>query len=215
MVCDRDIHSDQESYRSLDMDRQIPEDIPSDAGVEQNQADTALDDEEPFLSAGFLLWMCGILLAIILLRAFVLEVYVVIGDSMDPTLADKQHLLINKLTQKYGSIERGDVLVFTHPDAPEKHLIKRVIALPGERVRLVAGQLEIDNVIKAQPWLGEKSSHARVNTAEYEVPEGSYYVLGDNRTNSRDSRNFGAIPKQRIIGRALFVIWPFATFKML
>ena len=180
---------------------------------------TEADDPDPddgipeWLTAGRLARICAVLLVVILLRAFVLEVYVVVGDSMDPVLRNREQLLINKLGISEGGLDRFDIVVFTHPDAPRRHLIKRVVALPGETISLRAGRayLKVGKDRErelAMPWLDPVQLDPSVNDADYEVPAGFVYVLGDNRLNSKDSREFGAIPMGAVVGTAVFRIWP-------
>lgn len=193
---------------------------PKDPGLTENlQAQQGKPEDESPLNASFLLWLCITLFLIIIVHAFVIEVYVVVGDSMDPTLQDREHLLVNKLATNVGGIKRYDILVFRHPDAGKKHLIKRVIAFPGETVRITAGQVYIQEkegsseYVLPEKYLDDLQRSANLNEMEYTVPEGCFYVLGDNRHNSRDSRSFGGVQKKDVVGEALLVIWPFKNLK--
>lgn len=195
------------------------EEPPNPSGLTENLQDNAAKtDDEPHLNASFLLWLCITLFLIIIVHAFIIEVYVVVGDSMDPTLQDREHLLVNKMASNVGGIKRYDILVFRHPDAGKKHLIKRVIAFPGETVRMTAGQVYIvekgeKEYALPEKYLGDLQRSANLNELEYTVPKGCYYVLGDNRHNSRDSRSFGGVQKKDVVGEALMVIWPFKNLK--
>jgi signal peptidase I len=193
------------------MSEGVPEKGP---GLTENLQDPG--GESSKLNASFLLWLCGTLMIIILLHAFVLEVYVVVGDSMGPSLEEDEHLLVNKLV---GSVERFDILVFQHADLGKKHLIKRVIALPGESVRITAGRVFIRKAGEqeydplTEDYLEDTQRSASINETSFQVPKGSYYLLGDNRHNSRDSRSFGGVEEKNLVGKALFVIWPFSRSK--
>jgi signal peptidase I len=187
-----------------------------ESGLTENLQD---DKESSTLNPRFLLWLCGTLFLIIVIHSFVLEVYVVVGDSMDPTLEDHEHLLVNKLSSVVGSIDRYDILVFQHPDTGEKHLIKRVIAFSGETVRITAGRVYIRGAgskrdfALTENYLEDIQRSASINETSFKVPEDCYYLLGDNRHNSRDSRSFGGVEKKFIVGKALIVIWPLKRVK--
>lgn len=182
-------------------------------------AEAMLDRTVSGAAAGRALWglrrpvfmALALFMAIALVRGYLLEVYVVVGDSMQPSLQPDQHLLVSKLA--VGPIERSAVLVFAHPSAPRRHLVKRVVGLPGETVSIEAGRVFVSRADGPRRELGEGYLEPAFNdpgayASETTVPEGCYYVLGDNRENSKDSRNFGVVFKERIIGRALFSLWP-------
>lgn len=160
-----------------------------------------------------LLWLAGVVLAVILLRSFVLEVYIVIGTSMQPSLAEQEHLLVNKLVPSLLSVGAGDIVVFTHPQAPRRHLIKRVIAVAGQTVEIRAGHVFVDGRELGEDYVSTEGFDPADHTTPYTIPVGHFYMLGDNRSNSRDSRTFGAISARRIVGRACFVTWPFGHMK--
>ncbi|MDF1660592.1 MAG: signal peptidase I [Planctomycetota bacterium] len=199
----------------------MAEDEPPNApGLTENLQDQAAKpEEESHFNSSFLLWLCVTLFLIIIVHAFVIEVYVVVGDSMDPTLQDREHLLVNKMATNVGGIKRYDILVFRHPDAGKKHLIKRVIAFPGEKIRMTAGRVYIlekegeKEYPLPEKYLSDLQRSANLNEMEYTVPKGCFYVLGDNRHNSRDSRSFGGVQKADVVGEALMVIWPFKNLK--
>lgn len=182
--------------------------------TEREASQEGESEPEERIDPKLLLWICGVLIGVILLRSFVLEVYVVVGESMDPSLKADEHLLVNKLARPLGMIQRGDILVFRHPDAPNKHLIKRMIAKAGESVRIDAGRVyikesaESDELPLPELYLSDKARAPGIFEARVTVPEGCVYVMGDNRLNSRDSRAFGAIDQEQIVGEAVLVIWP-------
>ena len=159
----------------------------------------------------------SVLIAVVLI-VFIYQPVKVEGTSMMPTLTDQERIFINKFTYKFGlgGIERGDTVVFWYPDDLTKSYIKRVIGLPGDRVRIESGQVYVndramvegyvpdeykDNV--SWPRSGEgQPVHDRV------VPPGEYFVLGDHRSSSSDSRSWGYVPRKNIYGKAVFVYWP-------
>jgi len=130
------------------------------------------------------------------------------GTSMLPMLEDQDRLFINKMAYHVGEIHRGDVVVFEYPRDHTKSYIKRVIALPGDRLRIDRGQV----IVNGQP-LSEKYVPVRFEDSrsqrEIQIPMGEYYVMGDHQSSSSDSRDFGPVDKRLISGRAAFVYWPF------
>jgi signal peptidase I len=126
------------------------------------------------------------------------------GDSMEPNLHNGEYVLIDKISYLLHPPERGDVVVFTPPNN-ERDYIKRVIGLPGDTVEIKGGQVYVNGVILDEPYL---TSPTNGSDREFQVEEGHYFVLGDNRNNSSDSRSIGTITPQRIVGRAWLVYWP-------
>ena len=146
-----------------------------------------------------------------LIRRYVAQPFTVESSSMEPALHQGDRLLVNKVAYHLGNVARGDVVVIDSGQIPgaspelSKTLVKRVVGLPLERVSALDGRLFIDGSPIDQPWLGD------VETPDFGpvvIPPGSFYVLGDNRSSSIDSRNFGAVPTDAIIGRVEGVIWP-------
>jgi len=126
------------------------------------------------------------------------------GDSMEPNLHNGEYVLIDKISYLLHPPERGDVVVFTPPNN-ERDYIKRVIGLPGDTVEVKGGQVYVNGVVLDEPYLQHvilRDESARI------VEAGRYFVLGDNRNNSSDSRSFGTITPQSIVGRAWLVYWP-------
>ena len=128
------------------------------------------------------------------------------GHSMEPTLHDGQHVMVNKLIYDVTEPRRGDIVVLRSPEGGPKPLIKRVIGLPGEEVRLVQGQVYVGGVRLDESYL--PPSHGNETWGPYTLQPGEYLVLGDNRDNSNDSRRFGPIQRSAIIGKAWFSLWP-------
>ena len=126
------------------------------------------------------------------------------GPSMNPTLHEGQYLIINKLIYKLHAPERGDIIVFHHPQNSERDLIKRVVGLPGEEIHVREGQVYIDGVLLEEPYL----AYSGGRSARYTLGEDEFYVLGDNRPNSDDSRSWGALQKDQIVGKVWVSYWP-------
>jgi signal peptidase I len=156
----------------------------------------------------------SVVIAMVLI-VFIYQPVKVEGTSMEPGLTDQERIFINKFTYEFGlgRIERGDTVVFWYPDDHTKSYIKRVIALPGERVRIDAGQVYVND----RPWVEDYVPKAFRDTAwwpadargeDRTVPQGDYFVLGDHRSQSSDSRAWGYVPRDLIYGKAVFVYWP-------
>jgi signal peptidase I len=154
-----------------------------------------------------LTYICIVVL-VILIRVYIITPAQVIGSSMEPTLINKEIMLLNKIDYNFNDIERFDIVVIHIPN--EKPLVKRVIGLPTETVEYKNGELYINNKLVKEPILLNK-------TEDYQLPNGpipndKYFVLGDNRGNSIDSRIIGLINRKDIIGTTSFVIYPFNRF---
>jgi signal peptidase I len=125
------------------------------------------------------------------------------GQSMEPNLHDGEYVLIDKVSYALHPPERGDVIVFVRPG--EKDYIKRVIGLPGDTVEVRGGQVIVNGIVLDEPYLNQPMN---TNVTARQVEPGHYFVMGDNRNNSSDSRSFGPIPANSIVGRAWLVYWP-------
>lgn len=150
-------------------------------------------------------------------RLFVAQPFIVSGASMVPTFQDKNYLIIDELTYRFREPHRGDVIVFRPPFNESTYYIKRIIGLPGETVSVENG---IVTIVNAEHPDGMTLSETYVAADEGEdhavtVPEGQYFVMGDNRPASYDSRKWGTLPKENIIGRALFRLYPFDAIAVL
>jgi len=145
---------------------------------------------------------------------YVISAYKISGASMNPVLADGERILISKLPVRRGHIKRFDIVVFYRPDEPEKTLIKRVIALPEEIIEIRQGDVYVNYQPLSQSFLDrDRPWPEGVPLPELKpllIPKGHYFVLGDHRAVSRDSRLFGPVPQKYIIGKGVFRYWPFA-----
>ncbi len=140
---------------------------------------------------------------VFLLFIFVIGLHQVVGPSMSPTYKEGSVGVINKLAYKFGEIKRGDIVILSES---EKYMIKRVIGLPGEVIEYKNNRLYINGVEYKEDYLNDD-----VITEDFTsklIPEGEYLVLGDNRSDSNDSRDYGFVPKKQIIGKVWFKIWP-------
>ena len=126
------------------------------------------------------------------------------GYSMEPTLHSGEFVIVNKLSYWLGSPQRGDVIVFHFPRDPEQEYIKRVIGLPGDKVEVSGGLVRVNGQVIDEPYIAAPP----VYQSSWTVSENSLFVLGDNRNNSSDSHNWGPVPYDNIVGKALIVYWP-------
>ncbi len=126
------------------------------------------------------------------------------GYSMEPNLHSGEFVIVNKLAYKFGSPEIGDVIVFHFPRDPKQEYIKRVIGLPGDEVVISNKQVVINGQILDEPYIAAQP----VYQGSWTVAEDSLFVLGDNRNNSSDSHNWGLVPINSVVGKALFIYWP-------
>jgi len=156
------------------------------------------------------------LLAAILLRLFVVSAYRVSSSSMEGALYEGDYIFVNKLAYDYGgSPQVGDVIVFEYPNNPQKDFIKRVVALPGQEVQVADKILYVDGQVAEIPVHAQNIDKRiipgdlsfRDNFGPYVVPANQYFVLGDNRDDSRDSRFWGGVPEENLKGKAVFVYW--------
>jgi signal peptidase I len=138
--------------------------------------------------------------------------YVIRGASMTPSLRPGDQVLVD--VSAYGSPKpaRGDIVVFSSPGADGRHDIKRVVGAPGERVVMADGVLYVDDREFNKPYLGGLPSSVGLGDVEWELGAGEYLVLGDNRAHSTDSREFGPIGADRIVGRAWLRYWPLTAW---
>jgi signal peptidase I len=164
------------------------------------------------------------LLAAFLIKTFLIQAFFIPSESMLPQLDKGDRVLVNKLSYRLHDVHRGDIVVFerppTEPTDPEiKDLIKRVIGLPGETVSSdSAGRVRINGKPLREPYLEDgvrTMSPSGEPMEEFKVPPDRYWVMGDNRANSRDSRYFSAIDEDLIVGRAFIRVWPLSSFGLL
>jgi signal peptidase I len=131
------------------------------------------------------------------------------GTSMLPLLEDQDRLFINKMAFRVGEIHRGDVVVFQYPHDHAKSYIKRVIGLPGDRVRIDHGRVWVNGARITEEYVPGRFRDDR-SQPEISIPEKDYFVMGDHRSISSDSRDFGPVARELIYGKAAFVYWPMA-----
>ena len=183
----------------MDADPNIAENPPTGAPVTRS-----------VLRMDFKAWVRDILLSLSLATVvivFLCQPVKVEGTSMVPELVDKQRVFVNKLLYRIDEIQRGDVIVFKLPEDPSRSYIKRVVGLPGETVAIDRGTVLVDGQPLDEPWLLPQYRD-RSTKPPVTVPVSQYYVLGDHRNTSNDSRTWGTVDDSFITGKAVFAYWP-------
>jgi signal peptidase I len=155
------------------------------------------------------------LLAIVIvvpIRMFVAQPFVVSGSSMFPTFEDKQYLIVDEISYTLGNPSRGDVVIFKYPLDTKKYYIKRIIGLPNDTIDIKGSDVIITNTENPNGFKLNQSFilNNSNNNLHYELKTDEYFVMGDNRTNSSDSRSWGPVPKKDLVGRALLRLLPFS-----
>ena len=151
------------------------------------------------------------LLAVLIIRSFFFTIIRVDGTSMTDTLQNNDRLFVTVLDMKLHGPDRFDVVI-THYDDTRKEYVKRVIGLPGDTLEVKSGVLYVNGEAYEEPFLSPDRivnySLPQYDFGPIEVPEGSYFVMGDNRDNSRDSRRVGFLSEDKIVGKVRYIIWP-------
>ncbi|HXH66957.1 MAG TPA: signal peptidase I [Candidatus Limnocylindrales bacterium] len=159
-------------------------------------------------------WTRDLLIAIglaLVIIVFLYQPVKVEGTSMAPLLSDQERIFINKFVYRFEDIHRGDVVVFWYPLDRSKSFIKRVIGLPGETVDIRHGMLYVNSQLISEPYVPPQYADV-TDFGPIKVPKDSYFVMGDHRISSNDSRVFGPVASQFIYGRAVFAYWPVDHF---
>jgi len=169
-------------------------------------------EQRPKSSAMMSSWLRDLLVSVVVSAFIIIFLYQPVrveGTSMLPMLEDQDRLFINKIAYRVGDIHQGDVVVFQYPRDPSKSYIKRVIALPGERLRIDHGRVYVDGKLLVEDYVPERFTDDR-SQPEMVLGAHEYWVMGDHRSISSDSRDFGPVDRELIYGKAAFVYWPVA-----
>jgi signal peptidase I len=143
---------------------------------------------------------------------FTVQNYQISGPSMQNTLHNGQFVLVNKLAYLFHQPERGDVIILHEPDQPGRDLVKRVIGLPGDKIVITSESVSVNGVTLNEPYVTREYNPG---TQTEIVPTDQYFVMGDNRPVSEDSRIFGFVPRDYIVGKAILVYWPLSQWQIL
>jgi signal peptidase I len=160
----------------------------------------------------------GLVVAVVV-RLFVFQLYYVPSTSMNPTIKAGDRILVDKLAFHLHPVERGDIIVFLRPPTATcgedlTDFVKRVIGLPGETISGKDGQVYINGKRLAEPWLPKVSSTYTANFGPDKIPAGDYFMMGDHRTTSCDSRYWGPIKRSAIIGEVVMRVWPISSLRI-
>lgn len=191
-------------------------DAPDDG--DRSGTDESSEEPEDSLAKSALEWFVVLGAAVVvavILRTFVFQAFYIPSESMETTLFQGDRILVNKVSYRLHDINRGDVVVFRRPDDQPgdiRDLIKRVIGLPGDTVEGRNSQILVNGQLLVEPYLGDDQF---ADFGPVMVAEGEYFMMGDNRDQSLDSRRFGTIPQDRVIGRAFVLFWPVDRFGLL
>ncbi len=153
----------------------------------------------------------------IIMYFFVGQLLEVTGDSMYPTLHDKEQIVAEKISIKVKDLKRGEIIIFEHPNEKGKLLIKRLIGLPGETIRIEDEKVYINGSELIEPYLTNTKTEGQSYIKEgidYKIPDDSYILMGDNRSKSTDSREWGYVSKELIVGRGVFVYYPINRIRL-
>ncbi len=153
---------------------------------------------------------------VFVVRTYIAQPFVVSGSSMVPTFEDREYLIVDEMSYRFHEPERGDVIVFKYPKNPSQFFIKRVIGLPGETVTIDGSKITItdtsgNKINLEEPYVKNTS----FNDEEYLVGEGEYFVMGDNRSASSDSRSWGNLKKEFIVGQPFVRLFPVSTLDLM
>lgn len=160
------------------------------------------------------------LVIIIPIRYFLIQPFYVKGASMEPNFFDHEYLIIDEISYRFNEPNRGDIVVFRYPRNPQEYFIKRIIGLPGESVQIKDGNVFIynqtspDGLVLDEPYLEAGVKTHGLNEEKVILGENEFYVFGDNRNSSKDSRSFGPVNRNFITGKVLLRGWPFDRIKL-
>ncbi len=174
-------------------------------------------DDGPSFWFDVRVWIRDIIISIaiaVVVIVFLYQPVKVEGTSMMPWLQDQERIFVNKFVYRFEDIRRGDIVVFRFPLDPTKSYIKRVVGLPGDEIELVRGQLHINGRRVEESYVREDFQDLGTYPP-VTVPGDSYYVLGDHRNTSNDSRTWGTVGRDFIVGKAVFAYWPIDQFGVL
>ncbi|CAN5122185.1 signal peptidase I [soil metagenome] len=185
-----------------------------------DREDSEEEEAAPSFARNLLEWagiLVGALVVALVVTKFLVQAFFIPSESMFPTLAIDDRVLVNKLSYELHEVNRGDLVVFERPPSEAtsdiKDLIKRVVAVEGDTVGSEDGQLVVNGVAMDEPYVAEGAETSGVEIQT--IPAGNVFVMGDNREDSRDSRFFGPLDEELIIGRAFVKVWPFTDLGLL
>jgi signal peptidase I len=191
--------------------------VPGQTPVDGESARPTASNEPVSFWFDVQVWVRDIIISIaiaVVVIVFLYQPVKVEGTSMMPWLHDQERIFVNKFVYRFEEIRRGDIVVFRFPLDPNKSYIKRVAGLPGDEVELIRGELHINGRRVEETYVPDEFQDASTYPP-ITVPDDSYYVLGDHRNTSNDSRTWGTVPRNFIVGKAVFAYWPINRFGVL
>ena len=203
------------SFKDVAGELQVPIAVPADAAVPPIAvpAGTPVPDvlAKPFrIRSGVAIWLRDLMISLAISAFIIIFLYQPVkveGTSMMPSLEDQERIFVNKFVYRLEPIERGDIVVFRYPRDPSKSYIKRVVAMAGDKVRIDGGQVYVNGEALEETYVPSEYTDQR-SYPEIVVPAHRYFVLGDHRSMSNDSRDFGSVDQSFIYGKAVFGYWP-------
>ena len=192
--------------KQMDVPVTPPESLPPTPDPPERRSGSAVN------AGATISWLRDLMVSVLIAAVVILFLYQPVrveGTSMMPGLIDQERIFINKFAYRFGfsDISRGDTVVFWYPGDPSKSFIKRIIGIPGDKVQVTDGRVFVNDVALDEPYVPEAYAD-HVSTPPRVVPADEYYVLGDHRSSSNDSRVWGTVPRHFIYGKASFVYWP-------
>ena len=178
--------------------------------MDEKDEPAAVAAREPESAPSGWKWLREIVVALgisVFIVVFLYQPVKVEGTSMMPGLADQERIFIDKFAYHIEPIERGDVVVFRYPGDASKNYIKRIVGVPGDRIEIFRGAVYVNGHRLAEPYVPPQFRDQR-SMSEVTVPDNDYFVLGDHRNLSSDSRDFGVVERDAIFGKAVFAYWP-------
>ncbi len=209
-----DEHSLTPATNPLDVDVEPTSHFPQAPPPQPVRTRSTSKDRQHHVRHEIRVWTRDLLIAIglaLIIIIFLYQPVKVEGTSMAPLLSDQERIFINKFVYRFEPIHRGDVVVFWYPLDRTKSFIKRVIALPGENVEIRQGMVYVDGQQIREPYVPPQYEDLS-DYGPVRVPPGMFFVMGDHRISSNDSRVFGPVPSRFIYGRAVFAYWPVDHF---
>jgi signal peptidase I len=195
----------------------MPEGLPGSSAAAETALPTPASAVQPAIpaaparvAAGIGVWLRDLIISLAISAFIIIFLYQPVkveGTSMMPSLEDQERIFVNKFVYRLEPIERGDIVVFRYPRDPSKSYIKRVIAMAGDHIRIDNGQVFVNGQALHEAYVPPEYTDLR-SYPDTVVPENSYFVLGDHRSMSNDSRDFGAVNLSYIYGKAVFGYWP-------
>lgn len=150
-----------------------------------------------------------VLLMILAIR-FAMQNFRIDGESMEPTLHNREFVMVDKAAYLFHAPTRGDIVVFEYPLDPQVYYVKRIIAVPGDVLSVIGQRVIVDGVTLSEPYINaDDPFNPFPSFSNHIIDSDSYFVMGDNRGNSSDSRQWGLVPRKDIVGKVAFIYWPF------